>query len=260
MNHVMKLRYVILVGLVLGSLALAGCQGTASQQAHAQADQAMYQPVAYANQNMQGPALVVIPGEFKSVNVSFANKITPNNIADWGELELSKANFQVLERTDLGPMLEEVALAANMGDVSGLSKFRKGKFETTRWFVKFDILKAEPVASVQQGFDGRALAGIAGGILGQTVGYGAGIAAQAGVGSVHSSEAAGIWIVGMRYKILDASTGQQVSTGYFEEKMELGAKTGGALGFSKSEQHGVTLDTMAQRLVQRAVQEIDRKK
>ncbi|GAB7081790.1 hypothetical protein JCM14635_34630 [Megalodesulfovibrio paquesii] len=220
----------------------------------------MYKPVAYANQNVQGPSLVVIPGEFKSVNVSFSNKITPNNIADWGELELTKANFQVLERSDLGPMLEEIALAANMGDTKGLQKFRKGKFETTKWFIKFDILKAEPVASVQQGFDGRALGAIAGGVLGQTVGYGAGYAAEAGVGSIHSSEAAGIWIVGMRYKILDASTGQQVSTGYFEEKMELGAKSGGALGFSQSEQHGVSLDTMSQRLVQRCVQEIDRQK
>lgn len=257
----MNVRALFLIVLLLVSVSMLGCQGgSASQQAHAQADQAMYRPISYANQNISGPALVVIPGEFKSVNVSFSNKITPNAIADWGELELSKANFKVLERSDLGPMLEEIALAANMGDIDGLRKFRKGKFKTTKWFVKFDILKAEPVASVQKSFDGRALGGIAGGILGQTVGYGAGSAAYHGASSVHSSEAAGIWIVGMRYKILDASTGEQVSNGYVEDKMELGAKSGGALGFSQSEQHGVSLDTMTQRLVQRSVMEIDRMK
>src|SRR5438045_1003475 len=70
-----------------------------SQKANAAADQAAYQEVAYANKDKRGPALVVIPGEIKSSSADFLQKFGPNNIADFGELELSQANFQVLERS-----------------------------------------------------------------------------------------------------------------------------------------------------------------
>ncbi len=154
-------------------------------------------------------------------------------------------------------MLEELALAANMGDIAGLQKFRKGKFKTTKWLIRFDILKAEQVAQVDQKFDGQPLGSIGGAILGSTVGYGSGWATDAAVGSVHSESSTGIWIIGMRYKVLDASTGEQVATGYFEDKMEVNSEGGGALGASQTTTQGVSLDTMTQRLVQQAVKEID---
>ena len=69
-----------------------------SQKANAAADQAAYRPIAYTNANKQGPALIVLPGDIKSNNATFLQKFTANNIADFGELELSSANFQVLER------------------------------------------------------------------------------------------------------------------------------------------------------------------
>src|SRR5207302_11383207 len=72
-----------------------------SQKANAAADQAAYSPVAYTNVNKPGPALVVLPGDIKSNNATFLQKFTPNNIADFGEVELSAANFQVLERSNL---------------------------------------------------------------------------------------------------------------------------------------------------------------
>ena len=68
-----------------------------SQKANAAADQAIYQPVVYTNAAKKGPALIVLPGEIKSTNATFLQKFTPNNIADFGEVELSAANFQVLE-------------------------------------------------------------------------------------------------------------------------------------------------------------------
>src|SRR5205814_2851133 len=71
-----------------------------SQKANAAADQAAYQPVGYTNVNKKGPALVVLPGGVKSNNATFMQKFTPNNIADFGEAELSAANFQVVERAN----------------------------------------------------------------------------------------------------------------------------------------------------------------
>jgi hypothetical protein len=79
------------------------------------------------------------------------------------------------------------------------------------------------------------------------------------VGSVHSSEATSVWVIGMRYKIINAETTEQVATGYTEEKMEIGATSSGALGVNQSQQGGVSLDTMVQRLVQKSVWEIDSK-
>ncbi len=134
-----------------------------------------------------------------------------------------------------------------------MRKFKRGKFKSTKWFVRFDVLKAEPVAKASSSFDGRALGAILGAATGH---YDAGIA----VGSVRTSEAAGVWIVGLRYKVIDANTTEQVTSNYFEQKMEIGSSGGSVLGFSQGQSGGVTLDTMVQRLVQQAVSDLDAKK
>lgn len=234
-----------------------------SKQANEMADKAMYKPVEYANAAKKGPALVVIPGEVKSNNASFTQKYGPNNIADYAELELGKANFKVLERADLGPLLNEFTLAYTMGDPSAARKLlQKGKFKTTKYVVKFDILKAEQVAQAQQGFDGRAvgkLLGVFGAFSGSMGGAQAGAVGETVVGSVQTQENTGVWIIGMRYKIIDANTTEQVATGYTEEKMELGAKGSSVMGVSSGASGGLTLDSMVQRLVQKNVWEIDSK-
>ena len=234
-----------------------------SQRANESADQALYKPVEYVNRNRKGPAVIVIPGEIKSSNATFLQKFTSNNIADFGELELSAANFQVLERANLGPLLKEFELAYNLGDPQEARKFLgMGKLKSTKYVVKFDILKTEQVAAAQQGFDGRALGNIAGALgafSGSWGGARAGAVGQAAVGSVHTGESSGVWIIGMRYKIINAETTEQLAQGYTEEKMEVGAKSASVLGVSQSQQGGVSLDTMVQRLVQKSVWEIDNK-
>jgi len=253
--------------LVYGSLAsaqptfgnpspTAGSQ--TSQKANAAADQAIYQPVAYTNANKKGPMLIVLPGEIKSNNATFLQKFTANNIADFGEIELSAANFQVLERSNLGPILNEFTLAYNLGDPNAARKFLgMGKLKSTKYVVKFDILKTEQVAAAQSGFDGRTLGQMAG-LLGAWGSRG-GAAATVGVGSVQTSESTGVWIIGMRYKIIDAETTEQLANGYAEEKMEVGATSTSVVGISQSQQGGVSLDTMVQRLIQKTVWEIDNK-
>lgn len=231
-----------------------------SQQANAAADAAAYKAVDYENKGRRGPLLVVIPGEIKSNNSSFLQKIAANNIADFGELELSAANFEVLERSNLGPLLNEISMAYNLGDPQAARKsMQVGKLKTTKWVVKFDILKAEQIAENRQGFDGRAAGGIISSLGGGLFGGGVGnfVAGQA-VGSVKTDEASSVWLVGMRYKIMDANTTEQVAQGYKELKMEVGANTTSVLGVSQQARGGVGLDTMVQRLVQTAVWEIDK--
>ena len=160
-----------------------------SKQANEMADKAMYKPVDYTNANKKGPAIVVIPGEVKSNNASFTQKFGPNNIADYAELELGKANFKVLERADMGPLLNEFQLAYTMGDPKAARKvLQKGKFKTTKWVMKFDILKAEPVAQANQGFDGQA----AGQLIAIGAGSRGGAAAGVAVGSVKVEESTGV--------------------------------------------------------------------
>ena len=88
----------------------------------------------------------------------------------------------------------------------------------------------------------------------------AGTATGAGVGSIQAEEASGVWIVGMRFKVMDANTGEQKATGYYEDKMEVSSKGGGALGYTEKRTQAVTLDTMVQRLIQRCVADIDKLK
>jgi hypothetical protein len=228
-----------------------------SKRANDAADRSLDKGVEYTNAAKMGPKLIVLPGEIKSNNATFTQKIGSNNIADYAELELSKANFQVLERSDLGPMLGEIQLAYSAGDPDqARSVMGKGKLKTTKWIVKFDILKAEPVAEQKSSFNGevtKSLIGIFGG-NGQT-----GAAAQSVVGSVNTAGASGVWVIGMRYKILDATTTEQVAQGYTEEKMELGAKSTSVGGISSGGSGSLSLDTMVQRLVQKSVWDIDYK-
>jgi hypothetical protein len=226
-----------------------------SQKANAAADVATYREVEYVNKGTKGPALVVIPGEIKSNNASFTQRFLPNNIADFGELELSQANFTVLERNNLGNLLQEISLAYNLGDPDKARQIMQvGKLRSTKWIVKFDILKAEQIAENRQGFDGRAI----GGIVGMFGGMGAAVTGRA-ASSVQTQDSTGVWLIGMRYKIMDANTTEQVAQGYKELKMEVGATATSVLGVSQSAKGGVGLDTMVQRLVQTTVYEIDSK-
>lgn len=229
---------------------------SSSEQANEMADKAMYKPVVYQNAARRGPVIVVVPGDIKSNNATFTQKFGPNNIADYAELELGKANFRVLERSDMGPLLNEFRLAYTMGNPQQARKvLQKGKFKTTKWVFKFDVLKAEPVAQASSGFDGRAIGSLIG-ILGGSRGAAAGGVA---VGSVQTGESTGVWIVGMRWKLMNANTTEQMATGYTEEKMELGSKGTSVLGFSSDQSGGLTLDGLVQRLVQKCVWEIDAK-
>jgi len=226
-----------------------------SQKTNEAADRAVYKPVEYSNASKAGPPLIVIPGEIKSNNATFTQKFGTNNIADFAEIELSKANFPVLERTNLGPLLNEFTLAYNLGDPDAARKMLgRGKLKTTKWVVKFDILKTEQVASAQKGFDGASV----GRIIGLFGGTGAAVGGTA-VGSVKSEDTSGVWIIGMRYKIMNAETTEQVAQGYTEEKMEVGTTSTSVLGSSSAQQGGVSLDTMVQRLIQKTVWEIDSK-
>jgi hypothetical protein len=240
-----------------GSSPSPTADSSVSKDANAAADKGMYTDVVYTNASKPGPQLIVLPGEIKSNNAGFAAKYTSNNIADFGELELSKANFQVLDRADLGPMLSEIQLAYGAGDPDEAKKImKKGKLKSTKWIVKFDILKAEQVAEAKKGFNG----GVASQLIG-IFGNGGRNNAAAGTvtGSVDTSSAAGVWVIGMRYKLLNAETTEQVAQGYTEEKMEVGAQSTSVAGISSQAKGGVSLDTMVQRLVQKSVWDIDNK-
>jgi hypothetical protein len=228
-----------------------------SKRANQAADKAMYKDVGYENASKPGPKLIVLPGEIKSNNASFTERFGANNIADFAELELTKANFQVLERADLGPMLNEIQLAYAAGDPDDAQKImKKGKLKTTKWIVRFDILKAEPVAAQKSGLKGGVASSLIG-IFGNN--SRATTAAGTVAGSVDTSGSSNVWVIGMRYKILDATTTEQVATGYNELKMEVGGKASSVAGISSEAQGGITLDTMVQRLVQRTVYDIDAK-
>ena len=206
----------------------------------------------------------MIPGEIKSNNATFLQKFTPNNIADFGELELSSANFQVLERSNLGPVLNEFELAYNLGDPNEARKFLgMGKLKTHQ--VRREVRHPEDRAGRRpRSRDSTAARsarspGIFGAFSGSRGGAQAGAVGQTAVGSVHTGESTGVWIIGMRYKIINAETTEQLAQGYTEEKMEVGAKSTSVMGVSQSQQGGVSLDTMVQRLVQKSVWEIDNK-
>jgi hypothetical protein len=251
----------LLICFFLLVLLPAGCV-TANKKATDLADQALYQPAVYENASVPGPEIVVLPGEIKSSNFSFVQKVTSNNLRDFAEIELSKDNFKVLDRADVQPFFQEIALAANLGDAEALKVFRKGRFQTTNWFLTFNILKAEPTVFVTKGFDGAtagALIDLAFTIANKGEKSSAGKMIGQTVASAKSADTSAIWLVGLQYKILNATTGEQVASGYIEDKMEATTSMNSFLGATNQQNTSITLDTMAQRLIQKAVAEIDKK-
>ena len=205
----------------------------------------------------------MIPGEIKSNNATFTQKFTANNIADFGEIELSSANFQVLERSNLGPLLREFELAYNLGDPDSARKLLgMGKLKTTKYVVKFDILKTEQVASAQKGFDGRTLgqmAGLLGAFSGSLGGARAGAVGGTALGSVHTRR--GDQRVDHRHALQDHQRRDDRAGRAGLHRGEDGSRRHVDLraGRVASQQGGVVLDTMVQRLVQKSVWEIDSK-
>lgn len=242
---------------MLAAAILAGCANTTNKSASELADEVLYVPVEYKNASVPGPEVIVLSGEIKSASATFVQRIGENNLRDFAELELSKANFTVLERADSQQFFDEIGLAANLGDAEALRVFKKGRFKSTKWFLAFDILKAEPVASVHKSADGTAAGIVTGVLVGALVDENAGVMVGTTIASAKSAQSSSIWNVGLRYKIMNAVTGEQVASNYFEDKMEVRMDMNSFLGATKQQSTSRSLDTMVQRLVQKAVQEID---
>lgn len=253
----MEKQIICLVMILL--LTVSGCAknmglNTSEDTAENTADKLLYKPVTYANQNKQGPALIVIPGSIKSNNAGFLQTIKPNNIADYAEFELGKANFRVLARgADLGPLLDEISLAVHLGDPIKVRNILKTKkLKTTQWFVRFDIIKFEKVAETNE----RKSVPI--NILLEKLRFpGKEFTDNVDIGTKQSAE---VWIVGLRYKVLNANTTEQVAQGYFERKMKSVQNSASAILMETNQKNQVNLDTMAQRLIQVAVADLDQKK
>lgn len=247
--------------VAIGAIALASFLSgpAAARESQDAASRASYQEIEYANAATPGPRVIVLPGEIKSTNAAFLGAVQANNIADFAELELTRANFNVLERQNLGPMLDEFKIAYDTGDPAKAREIlEKGKVASTRWMVKFDILRAEPVQQKQSGVSGRGLGDVAG-----ALGSLAGIASRGLDMARDTSQTVDVrggkqtWLVGLRYKILNAATTEQVASGYKEERMEISASSSSAAGISNAQSSGGTLDSLVIRLVQKAVVDID---
>jgi hypothetical protein len=96
--------------------------------------------IEYVNTATEGPRVLVTAGEIKSSNSSFRQKVTSNAISDFGELELSRANFKITKNQS-----------------------------NAKFAIKFDIIKAESLAKASEGFSGGAMGGMLGGVGGRVL-------------------------------------------------------------------------------------------
>lgn len=248
-------------------------------------------PIEYGNIAKRGPSIIVLPGEIKVSNNEFASRMNAENIADFAEIELIKANFTVLERKEMSTIMAELQTAYGAGDSEAARQhLSKGGIESTKWIMKFDVLKAESVAEVRKSFSGSTFGKVAGfllqgagtiasflpmtGAVGQlATSTGASVAKQytpivaevAGkvantVGdSIQISSESEVWAIGMRYKVIDANSARQVATGYVEQKLEIAGSQSSGIGVGASETRHNGVDGIVQRIIQMQVKEIDTK-
>jgi hypothetical protein len=216
--------------------------------------------IEYVNKATPGPQLIVIPGEIKNASAAFNEHFKSGSIADFAELELGKANFKALGRSDTGPALKQLQSAYALGDLDAAHRaLETGQLKATRYILRFDILKAERVPSKPSSFNGatatRAVRTFIPG-PGSTEGGSARAAPAAAVaGTEDTSSTDGTWTIGMRYRIIDAETAKQIASSYIEDRIEVGPKSTSVA--SSGSAQGVTLDSVVQHLIQECVHEID---
>jgi len=252
----MNPRQGFIVLLVL-TLLLSSCK-KASQTANEMADQVAYQPIEYVNAKTAGPAVVILPGSVKSGHILYRQKIGDGNIADFGEMEMEKAGFPILDRANLDAIVEEISLAAQMADPQALKLFRKGKFANARYLVRFDVIKADRLSQSRKSFDGALAGALVGGILaGVTDSAEIGTATGTAIASIKSDEETSVWGMGMRYTVIDAVTGVAVSTGEVDETVDVRRTLKGFLGSTEQKSNLLPLDAVTLRMVQQCVARID---
>lgn len=245
--------------LLLMMLALlAGC-GQASKKAHEVADQNLYQAVEYANASQPGPTVIVLPGQVSAVSYEFLARVSPGALRDFAEAEMGKCNFKVLDRAEDQAMFGEIAVAANLGDASVASKFKKFKLTPPQWLVSFDIVEVQARSTGFKHTDKQSAA-MAGAFMGSLLLGDLGAkAGGATLGSISSAEEQREWSVTMRYRVMDGATGELLHEGSFSDTTTVFREIKGFMGFDQTQAGGVQIFRSVQGLVQKSIQEIDEK-
>jgi hypothetical protein len=227
------MRKSVLVSLLMGSTLLTGCVDAiknplAASGTPTSVSEATTVYVNASKRNLRNsPKFVVLPGTISTSSNEF--KISGEQIAAMAEAELSKANFGVIERGSLGPLLREIQLAVEMGDTSKANRLMQtGKLKTTRWFLKLDVLKAEKKESA----GGGAL-----GVSGKSV----------------------TWNFTMRYKLIDAKTTEQVDSDTVTRTETSGGGVVSIGGITFGQEGGIQLDSVVEKLVQQCIAKVDAK-
>ena len=240
--------------LLLSLFLLVGC-GKSMQQARDLAAPNMYQDATYENAAQAGPSVIVVGGTLTSKTYEFLSQIKADNLREYGELELGKANFKVMEKNSLPNIYQEIAIAANLGDGSVAKRFSKHKITPPQWFVVFDIADVS-AQTLNFSYTDKNSAMFAGALMGSFLGSAS--LGQGVIGSINNAKEQRAWNVTLRYRILDGVSGRQLHEGQFTEQATINRELTGFLGVDAAQAGGLTLGTVTQRLVQRAVADIDK--
>jgi hypothetical protein len=250
---------VFRVVCVISVLSVYGCV-SANKKTNEAVDVSMYKPIEYENAAVSGPKVVVFPGKIKTRSALFMAKVGENNVRDFAELELSKANFQIIEHADKQQLFNEIAVAANLGDMQAIRAFKSKCTPDAKCFITFDVVKAEPVAWESRGGSGEAAGALVelGFLLankGKENKLGKSI--NATLSSIKSYNYKTTWDVSLRYKIINASDGEIVCSNELSEQHVATSEMSSAVGVTNKDSTNFTIDAVVQRLVQKAVQDID---
>ena len=219
----------------------------------------------YTNAAKKGPAVIVIPGEIKSNNATFLQKFTANNIADFGEIELSSANFQVLERSNLGPVAQRIrARLQPRRSGPGAQVPEDGQAEDAP-STSSSSTSSRPSRSLRRSRASTAArVGQMAGLLGVFAGSRGGAAGRCrrrhrqSVRCIRTKRrASGSSACATRSSMPRRPSRSPPATP--RRRWKSARLRPAVLGVQQSQQGGVSLDTMVQRLVQKSVWDIDQK-
>lgn len=175
-------------------------------------------------------------------------------------MELSKANFKVFS----GPLdhsADDIFLAARSGDGVALRALKKNRMDTVAYFVVFDVIKLEPTAWDVKGGNGE----LAGSLL--ELGFSiatkgqnekAGKSLRSTVESLKYYDYKTTWSVAVKYSVISASDGSVAASDTVSDSRIASTELTAAIGASQKTATGPTTETLLQKVVQRAILDLDK--
>lgn len=201
----------------------------------------------------KGGSFVVLRGRVCPLHPFFQNISLPENCDEFGEIELSKANFTVMGKEILQGNDSDYEFALFTGDYWTMKKMKDKYLQNVDYVAVFDVSSLNMISNTSQSSSGSDIAFAA-----QLVGLGVvGLVGET-LNSMESSNSSQKWCMVIRCRVYIAESGKVVFDKKFEVYDNTAEISSKILGVEGNRKDQLKVDSMVHEGVRLAVSDIDK--